>query len=42
MEKVFSFVQGANPNMGGTSIGGVHGIMSSLAERGHQVIWKEG
>jgi len=36
--KIFSFVEGANPHRGGMGIGGVHGIMRSLARRGHEVI----
>lgn len=36
--KIFSFVEGANPCRGGTGIGGVHEIMSSLARCGNDVV----
>ena len=36
--KILSFVEGANPNKGGMGIGGVHGILDSLARRGHEVV----
>lgn len=36
--KILSFVEGTNPCRGGTGIGDVHEIMSSLVKRGHEAI----